>query len=68
MLQIYLQLKKILHSTRNNKNIVILQIEKNLGAATMEWEEYVNNMLDEHLLKGEIYELLSTEHAIDQKE
>ena len=34
----------------------------------MEWEEYVNSILDEHLLKGELYELLSTEHAIDQKE
>ena len=34
----------------------------------MEWEEYVNSMLEEHLLKGETYELLSTEDAIDQKE
>merc|ERR1719162_508491 len=60
--------EKLLHSTRNNKNIVILQTYKNLGATTMEWEEYVKSMLDKHLLKGETYELLSTEDAIDKKE
>ena len=57
--------EKILHFTRNNKNIVILQIDKNLGTETMEWEDYVNSMIVEHLLKGQTYELISTEEVID---
>ena len=29
--------EKLIHSTRNNKNIVRIQTDKNLGTATMEW-------------------------------
>ena len=34
----------------------------------MEWDEYVNSMLDEHLLKGDTYELLSPEKAFKKRE
>ena len=60
--------EKLLYSTRKNKSIVILQTDKNLGAAAMEWDEYVNSMLDEHLLNGDTYELLSPEKAIKKRE
>lgn len=60
--------EKLLHSTCKNKNIVILQTDKNLGAATMEWDKYVNIMLDEHLLNGDTYELLFPQEATHKRD
>jgi len=47
---------------------MILQTDKNLGAAAMEWDVYVNSMLDEHLLNGDTYELLYPEEAFQKRE
>ena len=55
--------EKLLYIIQKDKSLVVLQTDKNLGAALMEWNEYVHCMLEQHLLKGDTYDLISEETA-----
>ena len=55
--------EKLLYIIQKDESLVVLQTDKNLGAALIEWNEYMHCMLEQHLLKGDTYNLISEETA-----
>ena len=48
----------LLEKLRNDKNFIVLQTDKNLGPAIMERKNYINLVLEQHLLDQDTYEEL----------
>jgi hypothetical protein len=59
------QQKETLHQLINNKDLIILPTDKNLGPAIINYEEYVKQILHEHLLSPN-YERLSQSTASER--
>ena len=59
---------RLISSLRQNKNIIILPSDKNLGPVSMDIDEYVKIILTDHLLDKKRYTILSVEEAIMARE
>ena len=60
--------QNILKTLRTNSTWIILMCDKNLGPAIMERDEYILNVLKEHLMNGVTYRQLSSEEAKNRLE
>ena len=55
--------RQIIKELKNNKHIVIMDADKNLGITVMKRRDYITSILTEHLLQDEIYSQLSASEA-----
>ena len=55
--------RHIIKELKNNKHIVIMDADKNLGITVMKRRDYITSILTEHLLQDEIYSQLSASEA-----
>ena len=53
-----------LNYLRNNRNFIVLATDKNLGPAIMERDNYIQNVLKEHLMDENTYERLEELEAL----
>jgi hypothetical protein len=55
--------RKILNDLRDSKELMIVMTDKNLGPAVIEWDTYVRQVLDDHLLKADTYRQIAPTEA-----
>ena len=58
--------RKNLNQLKNNKKIIILLSDKNLGPVTMDRDTYIQRVLDEHLMDTTTYQQLNENDARSQ--
>jgi phosphosulfolactate phosphohydrolase-like enzyme len=58
---------KVLHQLQQNKNIVIKLSDKNLGPAVMDTANYIKQLLEDHLITKDYWQL-TREEALNTME